>query len=1796
MLLELIALVVVVQSNDCWSVIGDNTLTYGDYPKCNNFLGHGLVITEQPNKDTVILSSGCCFDNKNYYKVRTGPINTRNVDVLFEFTSNIRYLFIISDNQRQKFTFFLYAEHLVTVFFDRTIPYDTDMYDDINVFENPAIYNCKKYTSFQLVFNRFVRPYLYFLLEENVNYSRRIKVNTEEYYFQGCKYAFNADSGIEYTLKRKEEKLVEVCRIGNFSRYMTCSSESVVEQFSDCRCYAQTNLYVASLKDVGTNYPDCLFNSSLFDFIILSQQTNMVFDVENASVWRSLIFEDTVTPITIINPTKLTFTGKVVFPKVPLVFSNEIHINEIVIPSFPSGGLHRLSNATIDKITVSYQSDDAILFLSNPLDREFPGIKIGCLNGKMSRYVSENSKIGCNCHFKNGVYNFADCEEVGKSDNKYTLVIEDKETYFRRSYWKEITFGNSVTIKRFVSAEKCIVNGFLYLKGSLQCDLLICTTNCRVVVDVGGVLLVNSIKTTGIQLVIDFADYTIFNIEYVELAGTLVINKALTIITHLKTLDNTLFDNFMSLQIDLIELGSIIQIVSTKTVVIEESTNSHRIDVTAQKFITNITKCTLGFVKVETPIEIGTHVETIWIDTIDNAKYPYVIPFAKLSRSEKPISIMNAPTLTTRQNGFYTLTKTRKVQFTSDSGLNLFCDGQILVVGKTESRMCKDTLLMTKVCSPQPDGSYKDENGDVDYSCPTNSTSLVYSTLLLDSVMRYDISDNESYDIITVEKQCIVGVNNKEFALQSKEVVVINGNNNTIRIYSTKTEIIATGKNIFYVNPGYGIELFSGSIFSVEDGKCHVAYIDQATYKCLECGFYKQDGKCQKRDWVDRNCLMLDKFSGKCLRCQENMYYSTIKKRCDYCGLYCKNCKSSTYCDVCEDNYLMVDRQCYPKNKCEMSSNNKCLKCSPGQEVSKDLSSCEKECSNGCKSCSNDECRICKVTEHYIDYGEKCDLVPEATFLSNFKVIECKMGFYSNNTNCVECPDQCTICEHDFDTSVVACKRCKNGYVISNQKCVEMKSIGCLKQRLSKCIQCEIGKYFDDKTCVSCGSKCKECSNNGECQSCVKGYYLWKATDINPIPSCRNVPQDSMCDKFVDGICITCKAKFYLNDTNDCSPCYFSCKRCTKSETWTSGSCYECESEYALVNNSCVSILSSSPHCKQTVPSSKTECAICDQGHYRDETRCVGCIESCKKCFNGKECVECYSPFFSNETSKCELSSNLFGCAEVGRNGCKKCEDGYFLENIRCVNCSSLVEHCKECHNATFKCFGCENNYVLLSDKCAFFSVIDNCISAVNSHCNKCTFWYIINPYTFNCDQEVSWWMILIIFVLSFVTFIIFLLIVGYFINRIVFRIKMCIYKKREQRQYAHFDTRYSNILWKEISKQSVIGVNKTVLRFDLEEQQQIPVGSYTRDLLCIGNIRGKKSIIISFVGIENESCKFTVETQPKNPVLKPKEGCEIEILLKPFCTCKIRSSLDIIIDDLASGKRTTEKVRIEVQTEVTTHIDPCELIKEKRIGSGSFGIVFLGYYRGNKVAIKYARNITDDSKQFSEFESEVAMLDKFRCEFIIHFYGAVFIKSQICIVTEFAEFGSLEDVIIRKNSSELSNYFKLKIMIDALRGIEYLHLNGILHRDIKPDNILIISLDREAKVNAKLTDFGTSRNINRLMTNITFTKGVGTPVYMAPELLNGEKYKMSADMYSIAVTMFELFKWGNAYSEKYFPYPWNVVDFVCSGGRLLKPDKMDQTIFDIISKAWSHNQAERPKVSDLILQLESIKTQKNGL
>ena len=131
--------------------------------------------------------------------------------------------------------------------------------------------------------------------------------------------------------------------------------------------------------------------------------------------------------------------------------------------------------------------------------------------------------------------------------------------------------------------------------------------------------------------------------------------------------------------------------------------------------------------------------------------------------------------------------------------------------------------------------------------------------------------------------------------------------------------------------------------------------------------------------------------------------------------------------------------------------------------------------------------------------------------------------------------------------------------------------------------------------------------------------------------------------------------------------------------------------------------------------------------------------------------------------------------------------------------------------------------------------------------------------------------------------------------------------------------------------------------------------------------------------------------------------------------------------------------------------------------------------------------------------DTEAQNYSKFRNDYIVGFRGVC--CSLNALVIEFCKFGSVESLF---GKGKLTEWLKLLICCDCARGMAYLHSSEVFHRDLKPDNLLVVSLSTELDtVRAKLSDFGTAKeSIN--------AKGAatqeGTPIFMAPEVSSTEK------------------------------------------------------------------------------------------
>ncbi|KAJ9048246.1 hypothetical protein DSO57_1036991 [Entomophthora muscae] len=194
--------------------------------------------------------------------------------------------------------------------------------------------------------------------------------------------------------------------------------------------------------------------------------------------------------------------------------------------------------------------------------------------------------------------------------------------------------------------------------------------------------------------------------------------------------------------------------------------------------------------------------------------------------------------------------------------------------------------------------------------------------------------------------------------------------------------------------------------------------------------------------------------------------------------------------------------------------------------------------------------------------------------------------------------------------------------------------------------------------------------------------------------------------------------------------------------------------------------------------------------------------------------------------------------------------------------------------------------------------------------------------------------------------------------------------------------------------------------------------------------------------------------------------------------------------------------------------IDPEEYyIKQNRIGKGSFGEVYKGFDRRSKipVAIKVI-DLESAEDEIEDIQQEIAILSQLDSSHVTKYYGSYLKK-----------FTSMDCDGMKPG--RISEPYIAIILKEILKGLDYLHGENKLHRDIKAANILL-----SANGEIKLADFGVSGQLTATLTKKnTF---VGTPFWMAPEVIKQSGYNNKADIWSLGITAIELAKSLPPYAE----------------------------------------------------------------
>lgn len=270
----------------------------------------------------------------------------------------------------------------------------------------------------------------------------------------------------------------------------------------------------------------------------------------------------------------------------------------------------------------------------------------------------------------------------------------------------------------------------------------------------------------------------------------------------------------------------------------------------------------------------------------------------------------------------------------------------------------------------------------------------------------------------------------------------------------------------------------------------------------------------------------------------------------------------------------------------------------------------------------------------------------------------------------------------------------------------------------------------------------------------------------------------------------------------------------------------------------------------------------------------------------------------------------------------------------------------------------------------------------------------------------------------------------------------------------------------------------------------------------------------------------------------------------------------------------------------------------EKKLGMGGYGIVYQALHLGlnRPVAVKIFRPIGDNENK--------EHLDRFRLEGIstcrVNHANAVTIldagvspEGIVYLVMELLEGHSLEKELYHKKS--LSVQRCLEILIPVCQVLAEAHRAGIVHRDIKPDNIFLHQV--EGKEVIKVVDFGIAKFLDHNsgtidLRNLT-VQGIilGTPVYMSPERLNNQLYDGRADIYSLGITFYQMISGNPPFDQEFNSiFALAILHITQLPDRLSKMDPhFPIAIEELLLQILSKDPQERPTAEALAQTLQNL-------
>ncbi|KAG7924801.1 hypothetical protein KL925_004974 [Ogataea polymorpha] len=241
-----------------------------------------------------------------------------------------------------------------------------------------------------------------------------------------------------------------------------------------------------------------------------------------------------------------------------------------------------------------------------------------------------------------------------------------------------------------------------------------------------------------------------------------------------------------------------------------------------------------------------------------------------------------------------------------------------------------------------------------------------------------------------------------------------------------------------------------------------------------------------------------------------------------------------------------------------------------------------------------------------------------------------------------------------------------------------------------------------------------------------------------------------------------------------------------------------------------------------------------------------------------------------------------------------------------------------------------------------------------------------------------------------------------------------------------------------------------------------------------------------------------------------------------------------------------------------------------EELGRGAFGVVYRAFDKDSRKMVAVKQVDLESADELNEIQQEIKILSTCQHANITRYYGCFLKGYKLWIIMEFLGGGSCSELLVSGPFGEKAISY---ILHELLHALVYLHENGKIHRDFKAANVLL-SFEGDVKI----ADFGVATQLsNNMSKRNTF---VGTPYWMAPEIILHQPYTYSADIWSLGITAIEL-AYGKPPLSQY--HPFDVLFRIAEDPAPELDSSFSKEFRDFVKVCLNKESEQRPSAKELL-------------